>query len=222
MNTPDGEPEASGWEVLSLDELASALCDGADGTDVGPVVVAVDGRSGSGKSTFAERLRASVAGSEVVHTDDVAWWESFFGWDDLLVEGVLVPASRGEVVRYRPPAWDRRGREGAIAVQAGVPVLVVEGVGASRQSLGPWLHASVWVQSDLGEARRRGVDRDGGTAEAEAFWDEWANEELQFLAEDRPWERARFVVCGTPHLVAVAYDHETEVLVADAPDDLLP
>jgi hypothetical protein len=178
MITPDGEPVAIGWDVYSLDDLVSALWSGARrSSDNGPVIVAVDGRSGSGKSTLTERLRAHVDGSEVVHTDDVAWWESFFGWDELLVEGVLLPASRGAAVRYRPPAWDRRGRDGAIVVQAGVPMLVIEGVGASRRSLGPWLGASLWVQSDLGEARRRGVARDGGTAEAEAFWDEWADEE---------------------------------------------
>jgi hypothetical protein len=48
--------------------------------------------------------------------------------------------------------------------------------------------------------------------EAERLWDEWEAEEVPFLLGDRPWERARFVVCthgGVPH------DAETEVLVAD-------
>src|SRR3954452_4434327 len=57
----------------------------------GPVVVAVDGRSSSGKTTLASRLRDVVAGSTVVHTDDIAWWHSRFGWDDLLVNGILTP-----------------------------------------------------------------------------------------------------------------------------------
>ncbi len=215
--TPDGEPVATGWGVCALGELVSSLCARPDASAVGPVIVAVDGRSGSGKSTFAERLGACVDGAVVVHTDDVAWWESFFDWDELLIDGVLDPASRGEAVRFRPPAWERRSREGAIEVPAGATVLVVEGVGASRRSLVPFLHTSVWVQSDVGEARRRGLDRDGGTAEAEAFWDEWSREEVPFLAEDRPWERARFVVCGTPQLVDIAHDPDTEVLVARTP-----
>jgi hypothetical protein len=49
-----------------------------------PRIVAVDGRSGSGKTAFAERLRTAIPGAQVVHTDDIAWWHSRFGWDDLI------------------------------------------------------------------------------------------------------------------------------------------
>ena len=55
------------------------------------VVLAVDGRSSSGKTTLAARLQDAVTSSAVVHTDDIAWWHSRFGWADLLIEGVLVP-----------------------------------------------------------------------------------------------------------------------------------
>jgi len=56
-----------------------------------PRIVAVDGRSGSGKTTLTERLRSAVPDAEVVHTDDIAWWHSRFGWDDLMIDGVLEP-----------------------------------------------------------------------------------------------------------------------------------
>ncbi len=176
-------------------------------------VVAVDGRSGSGKSTFADRLSAHIPGSVVVRTDDVAWWESFFDWDRLLVEGVLRPVRRRAAVRYRPPAWDRRDRDGAIEVPADATAVGVEGVGVARRSLDEWFDASVWVQSDLAEARRRGIERDGGTPDAEAFWDEWDREEVEFLARDRPWERVTLTVCGTPQLTNARHDPRTEVLV---------
>jgi len=44
-----------------------------------PVVLALDGRSGGGKSWLAERFHAHLASSVGVHTDDVAWHHSFFG-----------------------------------------------------------------------------------------------------------------------------------------------
>ncbi len=94
----------------------------------------MDGRSASGKSTLAERLHAAVPASAVVHTDDVAWYESFFGWDELLVAGVLEPLHRGRAACYRPPAWVRRGRSGALEISAGRALVVVEGVGAARLS----------------------------------------------------------------------------------------
>lgn len=36
-------------------------------------MVAVDGRSASGKTTPARQLAATIPGARVVHTDDVAW-----------------------------------------------------------------------------------------------------------------------------------------------------
>jgi len=58
----------------------------------------------------------------------------------------------------------------------------------------------VWVQSDLAEADRRGIERDGGTPDARDFWYEWAAEEIPFQADHRPWDRADVVVAGTPPL----------------------
>ena len=208
MRLPDGEPEAGPWRVCALADVAAWLL-GVVGEPVGrPAVVAVDGRSANGKSTFAARLAAAVPGTTVVHTDDVAWYVSFFGWEDLLVDGVLVPAHRGEAVAFRPPVWDERARPGAIEVPAGARLLVVEGVGSGRRAFSPWLDAVVWVQSDRPEAERRGIERDGGDV---GFWEEWEAEERPFLAADRPWERAVLAVCGTPALLC---DPDREVVVA--------
>ncbi|HWS57746.1 MAG TPA: hypothetical protein VN257_04345 [Actinotalea sp.] len=209
IRTPDPEPSAAPWQVRPLVEVVARLMAVVGDPAGRPAVVAVDGREGGGKSTAAGRIAAAVPGAVVVHTDDVAWWESFFGWDRLLAEGVLAPVRRGEAVSFTPPAWPPRGRPGAIEVPAGVPLVVVEGVGAGRRSLGPMLDAVVWVQSDHGEARRRGIARDGGES-ATAFWDEWEAEELVFLAQDRPWERAAVVLCGTPD---VDHDPEREAVV---------
>jgi hypothetical protein len=129
------------------------------------------------------------------------------------VSGVLEPARRGDEVRFRPPAWDARDRPGAIEVPARAPLVVVEGVGASRRALAAYLDAAIWVQSDLREARRRGIERDGGDKSAADFWEEWDREEVPFLAADRPWERADVVVCGTPELTGVVHDPAAEVVV---------
>lgn len=196
------EPSAAPWRLRPIVEVAADLVAVLDGAR--PAVVGIDGRSAGGKSTVAARLAAALPGSTVVHTDDVAWYESFFGWDDLLVRHVLEPVRAGRAVRWCPPAWRARGRSGAIEVPADVAVVLLEGVGATRRTLAPMLDASIWVQSDLRLARERGLSRDLAQrpdrteAEAEAFWDRWDAQEVHFLAEDRPWDRADLVVCGTP------------------------
>jgi hypothetical protein len=85
-----------------------------------PMIVAIDGCSNNGKTSLAARIRQAVPGSAVIHTGDIAWAHSRFGWDDLLIDGILVPVHRGEAVSYRPPRWAGHGREGSINVPGAV------------------------------------------------------------------------------------------------------
>lgn len=202
---PDLGPwSPSSWPEVAADVVALARAGREQSERTGPLVVAVDGRSAGGKSTVAGRLAEVIGHATVVHTDEVAWHHGFFDWDGLLVDGLLAPLARGDGVAFRPPGWVEHGRSGAIEVASSVGVVLVEGVGASRRSLVPWLDAAVWVQSDAEEAYRRGIERDvrlGRTPEeAVAFWEEWMAHEVPFLAADRPWERADVVVCGTPQM----------------------
>ena len=211
MRLHDGEPAAGPWRVEPLTRLVDLLAPRTDAPRGRPRIVAVDGRSGGGKTTLAERLCRAVPGAQIVHTDDVAWNHSRFGWADPMVAGVLGPLHRGSAVRYRPPGWAPNGRHGWIDVAAGAPLVVVEGVGAARRELTHLLDAAVWVQSDLAEAERRGIVRDGGDAAAAEHWHEWMSEEIPFLAADRPWRRASVIVAGTPSL---AHDRVDEVVLA--------
>ena len=195
-----GEPEAGPWRKITLSELAIEVLGAALDTVPTRLVLAVDGRSGSGKSTLAHHLQQALPASTVVSTDDIAWHHSMFDWADLAETGVLRPFRAGEAVHFRPPAWDTRDRPGHIDVQEGTTILILEGVGASRRQLVPLLDRAIWVQSDYQLATQRclarevasGVDRD----EAQAFWDHWMAEEVPFLADDKPWERASAVVAG--------------------------
>lgn len=207
---PD-EPLAAPWQVLPIRSLVDLVFNARDTSDDRPWILAVDGRSGSGKSTIADLLYRSVPNSTIVHTDDVAWHHSFFDWSDILIEGILKPLHRGKAVRYQPPGWQTHGRFGAIEAAAGLALVIIEGVGASRTEVMPWIDRSLWVQSDLDEAERRGLARDGGTEEARKFWREWMTQEFVFLRQQRPWERATAIVNGTP---TQPYDSNSQVIVS--------
>jgi hypothetical protein len=212
MSLPAGEPEAGPWRVAPIGELVEVIVRAAGPATRRPWIVAIDGRSAAGKSTLAAQLHAAVSASAVVHTDDLAWHQSFFGWADLLAHGVLEPVRRGRPVRYRPPAWDERGRTGAIEVPVGLEMVLIEGVGAGQRALAHLLDAVVWVQSDFAEAERRGIARDlaqgvnGDTEATTRFWHEWMAAELAFVEEQRQWERACVVVAGTPTLARGSAD----------------
>ena len=95
IRPPAVEPVAEPWRPRSLADILAELRAAHVVPPGRPFVLAVDGRQGSGKSTVAERLARLVPGTVVVPTDDVAWWESFFGWDGLMAEGILAPLRDG-------------------------------------------------------------------------------------------------------------------------------
>jgi hypothetical protein len=220
------EPEAGPWRTEPLAVLVQALTQRVPGGTASgrAVIVTIDGRSNNGKTSLAARIGQAVPGSAVVHTDDIAWAHSRFGWDDLLMDGILVPVHRGEAVSYRPPRWAEHGREGSIEVPAGCPLLVIEGDGAGRREVAHLIDALIWVQSDEREAERRRLARDRNPSVIDVAnfpldglaldHEGWMAEEIPFNAAQRTWERADIVVCGTPQIPC---DPGTEVVVAPPP-----
>jgi hypothetical protein len=207
----EGEPAAGPWQVMPLTRLARQLSPGPRERPGRPRVLAVDGRSGSGKTTLADRIQAVTPASAVVHTDDIAWNQAMFDWAGLLISGILEPVHRGGPASFRPPAWQERNRSGAIEVPPDTNLVIIEGAGAARRELEPMTDKVIWVQSDMAEAERRGIERDGGDQAATAFWHLWMAEELPFMARQQPWTRADIIVNGTP---AIPHDPVTEVVIA--------
>lgn len=197
------EPAATDWRPIELTELAALVLDQTPAAPGRPGLIAVDGRGASGKSSLVAALSAEIADSAVVHTDDVAWHEPFFGWGSLLKEHILVPLRGGAAVDYRPAAWQTHDRPGRITVPAGRRVVFIEGTGASQRDFADLLDATIWVQADYDESERRGLARDiasgvnGDADQATRFWHEWMSYEHDFLAAEQPWQRAAFVVAGT-------------------------
>lgn len=190
------EPAVGLWEPrLVAEVVAGAIGVWPSGR---PAVIAVDGRSSSGKTTLAATICEAAERAVAVHTDDVAWHHSVSGWDDLLKLGVLEPARTGEAVSYRPPAWDARRRPGAIHVPAGTELLVVEGVGAGRRELASCVDGTIWVQSDLNETLARDRERVAAGEISLSAYDDWMQQERPFQADQKTWIRAQQIVCGSP------------------------
>ena len=121
-------------------------------------------------------------------------------------------------MEFRPPAWIKHDRPGAIRIPSGADVVWVEGTGIIREELAQWIDASIWIQGDLDEQERRVVARDGNSAAHQQHIAEWLTEELPLLLREQPWQKATIIVAGTSQL---DYDPETEIVVASlAPSSL--
>ncbi|MDQ2876174.1 MAG: hypothetical protein M3Y33_15820 [Actinomycetota bacterium] len=220
------EPEAGPWRIELLTVLAQDLAERQPSSIVSgrPLILAIDGRSNNGKTSLAVRISEVLLGSAVIHTDDIAWEHSRFGWADLLIDGILAPLHGGQAVSYRPPRWVEHGREGSIKVPAGCPLLVIEGDGAGRREVAHLIDALIWVQSDEREAERRRLARDRDPNAFDAANQAldgmplghagWMAEEIPFNTAQRTWERADIIVCGTPEIPC---DPIAEVIVAPPP-----
>ncbi|MEV6652290.1 hypothetical protein [Streptomyces sp. NPDC051219] len=166
--------------MASLDTLAAELR--ALPPSCGPVrLIAVDGHAGSGKSTFAARLAAALGGAPVVHLDDVATHEELFGWTQRLLDRVIGPLSRGEAARYAPYDWTLR-HFGPDRTLEPAPVIILDGVGAGRGALRPFLTRLLWMELAENQAWERGRDRDGKALAG--FWDGWEAAERRHFRND--------------------------------------
>jgi len=155
------------------------------------VVVAVDGRSGSGKTVLGIAVAQTLA-CPVVHLDAIyPGWDGLAAGVALATRHVLEPLSRGEQAAY--PRWDwMRSRPGrTVDVDAG-PHLVLEGCGALVPPAASFAAVQVWVDAPTEVRKERALSRDG---EAYApHWDRWATQEDAVYATARPWETADLVL----------------------------
>ncbi|MGW7069759.1 uridine kinase family protein [Streptomyces sp. NPDC054855] len=157
----------------------------------GPVrLVAVDGHAGSGKSTFADRLAEALGGAPVLRLDDIASHDALFDWTERLRRQVILPLSRGATARYETYDWHARRFGPGTRVLPPAPVILVEGVGAGRRALRPFLARLLWMELPRDEAWGRGRRRDG--AVQSDFWDGWEPAERRHFAEDpsRPFAQS--------------------------------
>ena len=162
----------------------------------GPVrLIGVDGHAGSGKSTCAGQLAAALGGAPVLHLDDIATHEELFGWTGRLLAQVIEPLLRGETARYAPYDWNTR-RFGPDRELPPAPVILLEGVGAGRRAVRPFLAGLLWMELPREEAWARGRLRDG-EAQRE-FWAGWVHAERRHFLEDPSKPFADYLVHQRP------------------------
>lgn len=169
-------------------EVANSLLEAA--LAVGPQcgtshVIAIDGPTGSGKTTLAAEVRrvalARALTCVVLHTDDICP-----GWNGLpQVPGIAAAllrqlATHGKAVY---PTWDwHQNSAGQNATICAADVVIVEGVGSGAQRCADYVCATRWLDAPVEIRKARVLARDG-----DAFmfpWDAWAVAEHEFFTTE--------------------------------------
>lgn len=167
------------------------------GPHTGPVLVALDGRCASGKTTLAAQLRAAC-GCGVVHLDDFFLRPEQRTRERYETPGenvdherflseVLLPLRRGEAVQYRPYDCAAQRLADPVRVEPS-PVLVAEGSYACHSALWPCYDLRVFLSVPPEEQLRRIAARNGAQA-AEIFRTRWIPLEERYFSACRIADR---------------------------------
>jgi uridine kinase len=165
-------------------------------------LVVVDGPAGSGKTTLAAALAASlrVSGAEIAvfHLDDIYdGWAGLDGVGERFAAWVLEPLADGLPGRYRRYDW----AAGEFAEWCDLPVpdvLIVDGCGAAQRCVDDVVSLRIWVEAPAALRLERGIARDGEAMRAE--WLGWMALEAEHFERESTRERADVVVDGTARL----------------------
>ena len=190
----EGSNQTTKDQLALIEKISSKVLELIDRGNQTPIVL-IDGRAGSGKSTFAEALQQQLfrdgeSAPRVIHMDNI-----FEGWDglalgsDYMVRFILQPLARRETASWQDWSWVKNQRSSWREFSGGTP-LIVEGCGSLTERSKEHADISIWLEASEEVRRERWIQRE---RHLEKF-DFWAAQELDFYAREKSQSLADLVI----------------------------
>jgi energy-coupling factor transporter ATP-binding protein EcfA2 len=155
-------------------------------------VVLIDGRAGSGKSTFARLLQDLIfqetrQSPKVIHMDALyPGWEGLGQGSLYMVEQILRPLKLAGTAQWQRWDWTNDKRGGSDPGNGwrqfdGENMIIVEGCGSVTPQSAELADLAIWIEADRQTRRQRFEDRDRGIFSN--FWSSWSVQEDEFFRE---------------------------------------
>jgi uridine kinase len=181
-------------QLALIEKISSQVLELIDRGNQTPIIL-IDGRAGSGKSTFAEKLQQKLfqdgeSAPRVIHMDNI-----FEGWDglalgsDYMERYILQPLARQETASWQDWSWVKNQRSSWREFSGGTP-LIVEGCGSLTERSKEHADISIWLEASEETRRERWIQRE---RHLEKF-DFWAAQELDFYAREKSQSLADLVI----------------------------
>jgi uridine kinase len=177
-----------------IESLSTKILDQIDRGNQTPVIL-IDGRAGSGKSTFAEKLQQQLfrdgeSAPRVIHMDNIfEGWEGLSLGSDYMVRFILNPLARKETASWQDWSWVKNERSSWREFSGGTP-LIVEGCGALTERSKEHAYLSLWLEASEETRRKRWLERERHLDK----FDFWAAQELDFYAREKSKSLADLVI----------------------------
>ena len=163
-------------------------------------IILVDGRTGSGKTTFAAALQNRLfkkgeSAPRVVHMDDL-----YEGWDglqagvDYLIRQILNPLNRREGASWQEFDWAAGERTGTWREFRGGTPLIIEGVGALSRVAAAQAAVTIWLEADQTVRQARIAERNAVGDGDGSWFAMWSTQEADFYAREKSTEIADQVI----------------------------
>ena len=163
-------------------------------------IILVDGRTGSGKTTFAAALQNRLfkkgeSAPRVVHMDDL-----YEGWDglqagvDYLIRQILNPLNRREGASWQEFDWAAGERTGTWREFRGGTPLIIEGVGALSRVAAAQAAVTIWLEADQTVRQARIAERNAVGDGDGSWFAVWSAQEADFYAREKSTEIADQVI----------------------------
>ena len=181
-------------QLALIEKISSDVLELIDRGNQTPIVL-IDGRAGSGKSTFAESLQQQLfrdgeSAPRVIHMDNIfEGWEGLSLGSDYLVRFILNPLSRRETASWQDWSWVKNERSSWREFSGGTP-LIVEGCGSLTERSKEHADVSIWLEASEETRRERWLARERHLDK----FDFWAAQELDFYAREKSKSLADLVI----------------------------
>jgi uridine kinase len=190
----EGSDRNTSDQLALIGKISSQVLELIDRGNQTPIVL-IDGRAGSGKSTFAEALQQQLfrdgeSAPRVIHMDNIfEGWEGLALGSDYMVRFILQPLARQETASWQDWSWVKNQRSSWREFSGGTP-LIVEGCGSLTERSKEHADISIWLEASEETRRERWIQRE---RHLEKF-DFWAAQELDFYAREKSQSLADLVI----------------------------
>ena len=190
----EGSDQTTKDQLALIEKISSQVLELIDRGNQTPIVL-IDGKAGSGKSTFAESLQQQLfrdgeSAPRVIHMDNIfEGWEGLALGSDYLVRFILQPLARRETASWQDWSWVKSQRSSWREFSGGTP-LIVEGCGSLTERSKEHADIAIWLEASEEVRRERWIQRE---RHLEKF-DFWAAQELDFYAREKSQSLADLVI----------------------------